>query len=420
MQASGAEIPRGEERAHPFWPMLVASTAVLPFLPRVLQNEATELLLHGAVAAAVWYTARRLGVHYGTAIVAGLLFGVLPQHVAVLSAAGGRRALVAALVVFLAWGLHAGARGPGIRRTIAAPLTYLVALLVDPSVFAAPILFWAEVDLRRDVSRPLRFGAARHLPPYLVALAGSLLLRSAWGAPPRVLPDPWIRAFGFPEGLFDLLAGLLVAAAALRAASRGPRSRTALIAGLSWAAFRLPAWIPPAAAAGGFGGAAPAYLPAFGLCLLAGHALAGAAGTETETESRSRAHAFRVLLVAGTVALAIVLLAWNARKAAAPAAGGGADPMTVWDAQPPSNRGSSPSVAIRGASTSPKIPCRSSSTGRQPAARAPATSTDGTSPTNSVVSARAPIRSSAMAKMRGSGFSTPTTWESTTVSNSPA
>lgn len=164
MQASGAEIPRGEERAHPFWPMLVASTAVLPFLPRVLQNEATELLLHGAVAAAVWYTARRLGVHYGTAIVAGLLFGVLPQHVAVLSAAGGRRALVAALVVFLAWGLHAGARGPGIRRTIAAPLTYLVALLVDPSVFAAPILFWAEVDLRRDVSRPLRFGAARHLP----------------------------------------------------------------------------------------------------------------------------------------------------------------------------------------------------------------------------------------------------------------
>ena len=95
----------------PYWPGSAASGLYRPVtiaslaLNRMLTGTApagfhvVNLLLHALVSGLVWYVVRGIGVHYGTALAAALLFAVHPLHTEVVANIAGRAELMAAVWV---------------------------------------------------------------------------------------------------------------------------------------------------------------------------------------------------------------------------------------------------------------------------------------------------------------------------------
>ncbi len=169
----------------PYWPEAEGAAAGLyrPLttwsfaLNRALTGDAPHgfhagnLLLHGAVCALAWFAARRAGVLYGTAILAGLLFAVHPVHVEAVANVAGRAELLAAGFALGAWLAHR--RG----QRVLAPLLYLLAVLSKEGAVLAPALFLLD-DLHRrrnDNERPRWIAYTG----YAAVLAVALVLRAA-------------------------------------------------------------------------------------------------------------------------------------------------------------------------------------------------------------------------------------------------
>lgn len=265
---------------------------------------AGNLVLHAVVSALVWFSARRAGVLYGTAILAGLLFAVHPVHVEAVANVAGRAELLAAGFVLAAWLCHRR------RAATAASALYLLAVLSKEGAVLAPVLFLLDdLHRRRDGGRV----EARAYAGYALALVGALGLRAAAlgglrgaqdavpldnpaafaTAPVRVATALWVvaRDLGlllWPKHLLSdysldaiplvrsasdprLLTGLAAAMAALGLGLWGwRRSRPLLLAAAAFALFLLPAanLVFPV---GTLMAERLLYLPSFGVCLLAGH-----------------------------------------------------------------------------------------------------------------------------------------------------
>jgi tetratricopeptide (TPR) repeat protein len=295
---------------------------------------AVNVVLSALVAALAWFAIRRVGTHYGTAMLGGLLFAVHPLHSEAIANVAGRAELLAALFVLAAWLAHAAG------RRIAAPLLFLAAILSKEGVVLAPLLFWADDRLRGE-RRPFSSYAG-----YLGALVVLAVLRiaalgayqgadsaipldnpaAAAGSVARVFTAAWVQLkyallcvwphplssdYSFDvipvaHSVFDprVVAGtafLAVAAASVVWGWR--RSRPVALAGLLWIVFFLPSsnlFFPT----GTIMAERLAYLPSLGLCLAVGHA-----GCAWAQGNKLRARAVLALSLA-TVAL-LGTLTWR-------------------------------------------------------------------------------------------------------------
>lgn len=276
---------------------------------------ATNVLLHAAVSALVWFLLRGIGTHWGTAFAGAVLFAVHPLHVEAVAPISGRAELLAALFVLLAWLAHRRARLPDAGRgwAVAAGAAWLAALLSKEHALVAPAVFWLDDRMagRRHVASFLAYGAA--LVPALllrVAALGGLgqagdvvFLDNAAAfapAPVRLATGTWVQAlyawrFVWPARLssdwswraiplvdspadWRLAAGVafLVALAALVVLGWRRRSAPLALSAAAWGVFFLPAsnLIVPV---GTIMAERLAYLPSLGACLLTGHAVAALA-----------------------------------------------------------------------------------------------------------------------------------------------
>lgn len=277
---------------------------------------AGNVLLHALAAALAWFVARRVGVHYGTALAAALLFAVHPLRVEPVANIAGRAELLAAVGVLGAWILHLRAvESSGRARAgfaLGAAVGYAAALLSKESAILAPIVFLGTGTFSKKVPVPI-------FPIFLgygVALAGALGLRAAalggLGGPgatvyldnPAAFEGTFARVatalFVHAKALFLLVwparlssdysfdaipvvdsaadprfaIGLAVALALVAATVLAwKRSRPVAIGLLVWIVFYLPA-SNLLFATGTVFGERLTYLPAFGIFLVAGHALA--------------------------------------------------------------------------------------------------------------------------------------------------
>ena len=328
--ASLAHIPR--LFVEPYWnipgenyglyrPLTIASLAI---------NRATlgagpfgfhlvNVFLHAAVAALVWLAVRLAGSHYGTALLGGLLFAVLPIHTEAVANIAGRAELLAALFVLAAWIAHRRANG-----AVAAAF-YLAAILSKESAILAPLLFFAD-DLMRGGETIGRRG--RLLLGYATAFAAMLVLRgvalgvfqsakgtipldnpaAAAGSWPRVLTASWVQlqyavlcvaprqlvsdysfdAIPVARSLADprALAGVAFVAVLVATAVWGwKHSRPVALAAILWVVFFLPSanLLFPT---GTIMAERLAYLPSLGVCLLIGHFVAAMAAPQEPTNAR--------------------------------------------------------------------------------------------------------------------------------------
>jgi tetratricopeptide (TPR) repeat protein len=306
-----------------------------------------NVLLHGAVAALVWFALRRAGTHYGTALLGGLLFAVHPIHTEAVAGVAGRAELLAALFVVGAWIAHrrgAESAGAGGRWRAVAGVLYLAALLSKEGALLAPLLFWADDTLRGKQEGGPSLGA--RCLPYAAAGAVMLVLRgaalgahqgasssialdnpaAAAGTGARILTALWVQvryvglglwpgrlscdysfdAIPVVRGLADPRAAAGLALAALLAAAivwGWKRSRPVALAAIAWTVFFLPSsnLLFPA---GTIMAERLAYLPSIGLCLALGHLGAAVAARDASgTRRRVRAAA-----VASAAALALATL----------------------------------------------------------------------------------------------------------------
>lgn len=272
-----------------------------------------DVLLHAASSALAWLALKRAGRHYGTAILGGLLFAVLPVHTEAVANIAGRSELLAALFVLSAWIAHGRAletESSGRRWGIAAAALYLAALLSKESASLAPLLFFADDAMSKRL-RP----APRHrlITGYAMAFMTMLALRAlalgvhqtadatialdnpaaaagAWArfatalwvqlkyatlclAPIHLVSDYSFDSIPVARSLADprALAGLAFVAGLAAAAAWGWRhSRPVALAALIWVIFFLPAsnvLFPT----GTVMAERLAYLPSLGLCLALGH-----------------------------------------------------------------------------------------------------------------------------------------------------
>lgn len=335
-------------------PVTVASLA----LNRALTGEGPagfhlgNVLLHAIASALAWFVARKIGVHYGTALAASLLFAVHPLRVEAVANVAGRAEVLAALLVLAAWLSHRRAAetegGAATGFSLLAGLLWLAAVLSKESAILAPVVFAADDLLRGRGKRERSRAPGAAWGAYALAAFAALVLRSnaldGLGGPaatvyldnpaafegtfPRIATALWVhvRYLGlllWPATLssdysFDaipvvasfadprLWAGGLVAATLAGAFAwtwkRG--RRTEAIALLAWAAFLLPG-SNLFFATGTVMGERLTYLPAFGAFLLAGHGLAAlAAAGEKRGVGRATASLAVALGAALTIACA--------------------------------------------------------------------------------------------------------------------
>lgn len=310
---------------------------------------AVNVLLHAAVAALAWLAIRRMGTHYGTALLGALLFAVLPVHTEAVANVAGRAELLAALFVLGAWLAHrrASESGTGVWRWGAAAL-YFAAILSKESAVLAPVVFLADDALRvREGARGIR---PRFLE-YGVALAAMLALRAAAlgaeqvardtipldnpaaaaGAWPRVATAVWVQlkyallcvaprhlvsdysfdAIPVARSLADarVVAGIGFVVALLAVLAWGwKRSRPIALAVAVWVVFFLPTAnvIFPT---GTIMAERLAYLPSLGVCLAAGHLGAAFAAREGSTRATKSRRA-GVVVVAALVIIAAGARTW--------------------------------------------------------------------------------------------------------------
>jgi tetratricopeptide (TPR) repeat protein len=310
-----------------------------------------NLLLHAAVAALAWLTLRRAGTYYGTALLGGLLFAVLPVHTEAVANVAGRAELLAALFVLAAWLAHRRASEEGAsagRWRLGAAWLYFAAILSKESAVLAPVLFFADDALRGREAAPRR---GRLLAGYAMALAAMLALRAlalgvhqsaaatipldnpaaAAGWWPRVLTAVWVQlkfallclaprqlvsdysfdAIPVAYSLADprALGGVAFLAALVAAAAWGwRRSRPVALAVLVWVVFFLPSanLLFPA---GTIMAERLAYLPSLGLCLAIGH-LGAAFATREGPATAMRARRVVVVALAAVVILGFAARTW--------------------------------------------------------------------------------------------------------------
>jgi tetratricopeptide (TPR) repeat protein len=333
-------------------PLTIASFAINRAVtgPGASGFHLVNVLLHGAVAALVWFALRRAGLHYGTALLGGLLFAVHPVHTEAVAGVAGRAELLAALFAVGAWIAHRGggeSARAGWRWRAGAGVLYLAALLSKEGTVLAPLLFWADDALRgkREGGPSL---AARFVP-YAAAAGVMLALRgaalgahqgasssialdnpaAAVGTGPRILTALWVQVRYASLGLwpshlscdysFDAIpvvrtladpraaAGIGLAALFAAAIVWGwKRSRPVALAAIAWTVFFLPSsnLLFPA---GTIMAERLAYLPSIGVCLAIGHLGAAVAARGASGASR------RARAVAVTSAAAFALTALAAR-----------------------------------------------------------------------------------------------------------
>lgn len=338
----------GELVAEPYWgegstaglyrPVTSASYAVNRALTGAgaAGFHAGNLLLHAAISVLVWLTARRAGTVYGTALAAALLFAVHPVHAEAVANIAGRAELLAAGFALAAWLAHR--RG----RLLLAGALFALAVLSKEGAVLAPLLFLADdAHRRRQGERtpaPL-VAAGIHAAALAVVLALRVAVLGGIGgaedairldnpaafaaAPVRWATALWVHARSLALVLWParLSSDYSIDSIPLVTSAADPRlwagvgslvlvlvtvvlgwrrSRPMFLGGLSWLLFLLPAsnLLFPT---GTLMGERLLYLPSWGVCLLAAHALAWA------WTSRPAAR------TPAAVAAAAVLLALSAR-----------------------------------------------------------------------------------------------------------
>lgn len=310
-----------------------------------------NVLLHAAVAALAWLALKRAGTHYGTALLGGLLFAVLPIHTEAVLNIAGRAELLAALFVLAAWLAHRRANeaeASAERWRLGAALLYFGAILSNESAVLAPVLFFADDVLRGREAAPRRgklvFGYAM-ASTVMLALRGLALgvhpsaaasipldnPAAAAGAWPRVAIAVWVqlkyallcmaprhlvsdysfdaipvaRSFADPR----VVAGFGFLAALVTAAVWGwKRSRPVALAVIVWAVFFLPSanLLFPT---GTIMAEHLAYLPSLGLCLAIGHFGAAFAAREGPAKA-TRTRRIGVAALAAVVILGFAIRTW--------------------------------------------------------------------------------------------------------------
>jgi hypothetical protein len=336
-----------------FRPLTIASYALNRALTGAgpMGFHIVNVLLHACVAALAWSALRRAGTHYGTALLGGLLFAVLPIHTEAVANVAGRAELLVALFVLAAWIANRRSNdvgAPARRWRLAASGLYFAAILSKEGAVLAPVLFFADDALR---SRGATRGRAALFAPYAVALAGMLALRAlalgvhqaaedtipldnpaaAAGAWPRVLTALWVQlkylglclaprhlvsdysfdAIPVARSLADprVLAGIAFVVGLVTAVAWGwRRSRPIALAALVWIIFFIPSanLLFPT---GTIMAERLAYLPSLGLCLAIGHL--GAAFTAREQPVGTvRTRRIGVAVLAALVVLCLAARTW--------------------------------------------------------------------------------------------------------------
>ncbi len=333
-------------------PVTIASLAV----NRALTGEGPagfhlgNVLLHAIASALAWFVALRLGVHYGTALAASLLFAVHPLRVEAVANVAGRAEILAALFVLAAWLAHRRAAetrgGAAAGFSLLAGLLWLASVLSKESAILAPAVFAADDLLRRKAARGRSGAPGAIWGAYALAAFSALVLRAnaldGLGGPtatvyldnppafegtfPRVATALWVHVrylalLVWPATLssdysFDAIPVVasfadprLWAGGAVAAALGGALAwnwkrgyRTAAIALLAWAAFLLPG-SNLLFATGTVMAERLTYLPAFGVFLLAGHGLA-ALGAAGKKRGRGRTTAAAAVALGSALTLA--------------------------------------------------------------------------------------------------------------------
>jgi protein O-mannosyl-transferase len=325
-------------------PLTVASLAIDRALlgPGPFGFHLVNVLLHGAVAALAWFALRRAGIHFGTALLGGMLFAVLPIHTEAIANVAGCGELLAAGFVLVAWLAHRRARdGEAFSWpwNALAGLAYFAAILSKESAVLAPVLFFADDAIRgtarvvRPIGRAAGYAGAfcAMLALRLVALGAHQTAEAAIaldnpaaaaGAWPRVATAAWVQlkyallcvaprrlvsdysfdAIPVARSLADprVIGGLAFVAAMVVAGVWGwRRSRPIALAALIWGLFFLPSsnfFFP----AGTMMAERLAYLPSLGVCLVAGH-LGAAYAAREGSAARVRARRIAVAAIAGVV-----------------------------------------------------------------------------------------------------------------------
>ncbi len=310
-----------------------------------------NVLLHAAVASLVWLALRRAGTRYGTALMGGLLFAVLPIHTEAVANIAGRAELLAAMFVLAAWIAHRRANEGGAlarRWQLGAASLYLAAVLSKESAILAPFLFFADDVLRGREAAPRR---GRLLVGYGTGGAVMLALRgvalgvhqsaaatipldnpaAAAGWWPRVLTAAWVQlryawlclapvqlssdysfdAIPVARSLADprALGGLAFLAALVAATVWGfRRSRPVALAVLAWVGFFLPS-SNLLFATGTIMAERLAYLPSLGLCLAIGHFVAIGAGRQ-EPAAATRGRPIIIVALAAVLVSGFAARTW--------------------------------------------------------------------------------------------------------------
>ena len=310
-----------------------------------------NVLLHGAVAWLVWLTLRRAGTHYGTALLGGLLFAVLPIHTEAVANVAGRAELLSALFVLGAWVAHRRAsesESHSGRWQLGSAALYLAAILSKESAILAPILFLADDALRGRYAAERR---GRLLLGYAAACAAMLGLRAfalgthqaasatipldnpaaAAGWWPRVLTASWVQlkyallclapkhlvsdysfdAIPVARSIADprvIVGAAFIAALAAAAAWGWKRSRPVTLAAVIWAVFFFPSanLLFPT---GTIMAERLAYLPSLGACLAIGH-LGAVFAARPEPAKAARARAAIVVALAAVAICCLAARTW--------------------------------------------------------------------------------------------------------------
>jgi tetratricopeptide (TPR) repeat protein len=269
-------------------------------------------------------------LHYGTALMGGLLFAVLPIHTEAVANIAGRAELLAALFTLAAWCAHRRANDEGAsagRWQLCAASFYFAAILSKEGAILAPLHFFADDLVRGREAAPRR---GRLALGYAATCAAMLALRgvalgvhqtaaatipldnpaAAEGLWPRVLTAVWVQlkyallcvvprrlvsdysfdAIPVARSLVDprVFAGLLFLALLVAAAAWGfKHSRPVALSVVVWVVFFVPAsnLLFPS---GTIMAERLAYLPSLGLCLAIGHVVAAAGRPGRAGATRAR------------------------------------------------------------------------------------------------------------------------------------
>lgn len=349
MFATGAWEGSGEQS--PIYRPLTTATYALNYAAGGLSPvgyHVGNVLLHALVSVLVLALALRLGMPLAGAVLAGLLFAVLPVHVEVVANVAGRKDALATAFAIAAVLAHASARERGGLALAGAPLALAAAMFSkETGVAAIGLVVAYDLLYRRSSWRAELRRAAALYAIYAVEVGVYLMARRAavggfgipfdgtpWNenpiahapalvrvltaiavvargaallvAPVRLSPDysyAAIREVTSPWDPWFLAGALLVAGAVALGIATRRRWPPGAFAVLWYACTLLPGsnLLFPV---GTIFGERLLYLPSAGFCLAAGGAVAALATTRAASGARWASSALVVLLAARSVAYA--------------------------------------------------------------------------------------------------------------------